>query len=66
MKINRWKVPKWPAMSPDFNTIEHLWKDIKIALGRNHPSNMREMEQFAEEEWSKNSTWGVKDTSWWL
>lgn len=56
MKINRWKVPKWPAMSPDFNTIEHLWKDIKIALGRNHPSNMREMEQFAEEEWSKNST----------
>ncbi|KAI4905520.1 hypothetical protein NFI96_017283 [Prochilodus magdalenae] len=40
-------------MSPDLNPIEHLWRDLKIAVGRRHPSNMRDLEQFAKEEWSK-------------
>ncbi|KAL2098623.1 hypothetical protein ACEWY4_005103 [Coilia grayii] len=48
-----WRLLKWPAMSPDPNPIEHLWRDPKIAVWRRHPSNLRDLEQFAKEEWSK-------------
>ncbi|CAJ0938904.1 unnamed protein product [Ranitomeya imitator] len=40
-------------MSPDLNPIEHLWRDLKMAVWRRHPSNIRHLEQFAKEEWSK-------------
>ena len=53
-KTKRWRVLKWPAMSPDLNPIEHLWRDLKTAVGRRHPSNLRHLEQLAEEQWSKN------------
>ena len=46
-------VLKWSAMSPDLNPIEHLWEDLKTAVGRRHPSNLGELEQFAQEEWVK-------------
>ncbi|KAI4898645.1 hypothetical protein NFI96_026004, partial [Prochilodus magdalenae] len=48
-----WRLLKWPAMSPDLNPIEHLWRDLKMAVWRRHPSNLRDLEQFAKEEWSK-------------
>uniref|UniRef100_A0A8C5WJP2 Transposase n=1 Tax=Leptobrachium leishanense TaxID=445787 RepID=A0A8C5WJP2_9ANUR len=53
MKTKRWRVLKWPAMSLDLNPIEHLWRDLKIAVGKRHPSNKRDLEQFAKKEWSK-------------
>ena len=37
-------------MSPDLNPIEHLSGDLKTAVGRRHPSNLGELEQFAQEE----------------
>ncbi len=40
-------------MSPDLNPIEHLWRDLKTAVGRRHPSNLNDLEQFAKEERSK-------------
>ena len=40
-------------MSPDLNLIEHLWGDLKTAVGRRQPSNLGELEQFAQEEWAK-------------
>ncbi|CAJ0959505.1 unnamed protein product [Ranitomeya imitator] len=48
-----WRLLRWPAMSPDLNPIEDLWKDLKMAVWRRHPSNIRDLEQFAKEEWSK-------------
>ncbi|CAJ0953436.1 unnamed protein product [Ranitomeya imitator] len=43
-------------MSPDLNPIEHLWRDLKMAVWRRHPSNIRDLEQFVKEEWSKIPT----------
>ena len=37
----------------DPNPIEHLWEDLKTAVGRRHPLNLEELEQFAQEEWAK-------------
>ncbi|CAJ0935161.1 unnamed protein product [Ranitomeya imitator] len=48
-----WRLLRWPAMSPDLNPIDHLWRDLKMAVWRRHPSNIRDLEQFAKEEWSK-------------
>ena len=50
-KIKHWTVLKRPALSSDLNPIEHLWGDLKTAVGRRHPSNIGELEQFVQEEW---------------
>ncbi|CAJ0955096.1 unnamed protein product [Ranitomeya imitator] len=51
-----WRLLRWPAMSSDLNPIKHLWRDLKMAVWRRHPSNIRDLEQFAREEWSKIPT----------
>ena len=33
--------------------IDHLWRDLKTAVGRRHPWNLRHLEHLAKEEWSK-------------
>ena len=54
LKTKRRRVLKWPAMSPDLNPMEsHLWRDLKTAVGRRHPSNLRHLEQLVKGEWSK-------------
>jgi transposase len=40
-------VLEWPIQSPDFNLIEHLWRDLKIAV------QLTEIERICTEEWVK-------------
>ena len=46
-------VLEWPSQSPDLNRIEHLWRDLKIAVQRCSPSNMTDLERLCREEWEK-------------
>ena len=46
-------VLEWPSQSHDLNLIEHLWKDLKIAVQRHSPSNLTELERICIEEWEK-------------
>ena len=51
-KIN---VIEWPSQSPHLNPIEHLRRDLKIAVNRRSPTNLAELEQFSREEWTNIS-----------
>ena len=42
-------VLEWPSQSPDLNLIEHLWRDLKIAVQRRSPSNLTELHSFSVE-----------------
>ena len=44
---------EWPSQSPDLYPIEHLWRDLKIAVQRRSPSNLTELESIYREEWEK-------------
>ncbi|CDQ99147.1 unnamed protein product [Oncorhynchus mykiss] len=46
-------VPEWPCQSLDLNLIEHLWRDLKIAVQQRSPSNLTELERICREEWEK-------------
>ena len=35
------------------NPIEHLWRDLKIAVQECSPSNLTELERICREEWEK-------------
>jgi transposase len=36
---------EWPSQRPDLNQLEHLWRDLKIAIQRRSPSNLTELER---------------------
>ena len=42
-----------PSQSPDLNPIEHLWRDLKIAVQQHSPSNLTEIERTCREDWEK-------------
>ncbi|KAG2468725.1 TCB1 transposase, partial [Polypterus senegalus] len=50
---NSVNVLEWPSQSPDLNLIEHLWRDLKMAVHRRFPSNLMELERCYQEEWVK-------------
>ncbi|KAF7665750.1 hypothetical protein LDENG_00132460 [Lucifuga dentata] len=35
-------VLEWPSQNPGLNPIEHLWRDLKMAIHRRFPSNLTE------------------------
>uniref|UniRef100_A0A8C5DZM8 Tc1-like transposase DDE domain-containing protein n=1 Tax=Gouania willdenowi TaxID=441366 RepID=A0A8C5DZM8_GOUWI len=54
LQDNSVNVLERPSQSPDLNPIEHLWRDLKMAVHR--PSNLMELERFCKEEWAKVAT----------
>ena len=46
-------VLKWPSQSPDLNLIEHLCKDLQIAVQQCSPSKLTELERICKEELEK-------------
>ena len=39
------------------NLIEHLWRDLKIAVQQCSPSNLTELERICREAWEKLPTY---------
>jgi hypothetical protein len=44
---------EWPIQSLNLNPIEHLSRDLNIAVLRRSPSNLTELERIYREEWEK-------------
>ncbi len=44
---------EWPSQSPDLNPIEHLWRDLKMAVHQRLPSNLTELERICKAEWQR-------------
>ncbi|KAG2458616.1 TC1A transposase, partial [Polypterus senegalus] len=53
LQDNSVNVLEWPSQSPDLNPIEHLWRDLKMAVHQHFPSNLMVLERCCKEEWAK-------------
>ncbi|KAG2460748.1 TCB1 transposase, partial [Polypterus senegalus] len=53
LQDNSVNVLEWLSQSPDLNPIEHLWRDLKMAVHRRFPSNLMEFERCCKEELAK-------------
>ena len=52
-KGNHVNVLEWPSQSPDLNPIENLWREVKTRVTARRPSNLKDLETFAKDEWAK-------------
>ena len=53
LRDNSLNVLEWPNQSLALNLIEHLCRDLKIAVQRLSPSHLTEPERICRDEWEK-------------
>ncbi|KAI4890227.1 hypothetical protein NFI96_001245 [Prochilodus magdalenae] len=45
LRDNSVTILDWPSQSPDLNPIQHLWRDLKMAVHQRSPSNLTELQR---------------------
>ncbi|KAK3535384.1 hypothetical protein QTP70_011608 [Hemibagrus guttatus] len=53
LRDNSVNVVEWTSQSPDLNPIEHLWRDLKMAVHQRYPFNLMEFVRSCKEKWEK-------------
>ena len=51
--MQEWLWDKLRSQTPDLNPIEHLWRDLNIAVQLRSPSNLTELERICREKSEK-------------
>ncbi len=53
LKKQHIKVLEWSSQSPYLNSIENLWRELKVRVAKHQPRNLNDLERICKEEWDK-------------